>query len=156
MYKRENYRKIIDDLKASRDAAEQAADQRSEMLCRLSEEFRAVETELRSTGMQLFKLACMGKDLTPLMERNQFLNKERERLILSLGYPADFTDPIFPAPSARTRATLTAERDTAPAFARDLFARILSPRASEGSSKSSHSTISVLTFTRATRQPISE
>ena len=98
MYKRENYRKIIDDLKASRDAAEQAADQRSEMLCRLSEEFRAVETELRSTGMQLFKLACMGKDLTPLMERNQFLNKERERLILSLGYPADFTDPIYSCP----------------------------------------------------------
>ena len=98
MYKRENYRKIIDDLKASRDAAEEAAEQRSEMLCRLSEEFRAVETELRSTGMQLFKLACMGKDLTPLMERNQFLNKERERLILSLGYPADFTDPIYSCP----------------------------------------------------------
>lgn len=98
MYKRENYRKIIDDLKASRDAAEQAADQRSEMLCRLSEEFKAVETELRSTGMQLFKLACMGKDLTPLMERNQFLNKERERLILSLGYPADYTDPIYSCP----------------------------------------------------------
>ena len=95
MYKRENYKKIIEDLKASRDAAEQEAEMRSQKLCHLSAEFKSVESELRSTGIQLFKLACKGEDITPLMERNQFLNRERERLIISLGYPADYTDPIY-------------------------------------------------------------
>ena len=95
MYKRENYRRILDELRESREAAERDAELRTQRLCELSEEFRAVDSELRTTGMQLFKLACMGKDLTPLMERNKHLNSERTRLILSLGFPEDYTDPKY-------------------------------------------------------------
>jgi DNA replication protein DnaC len=95
MYTRQNYKKILEELRESRDAAEQDAELRAKRLAESSEEFRKVDTELRSTGMQLFKLACMGKDITPLMERNQYLNGERERIIRELGLPADYTEPKY-------------------------------------------------------------
>ncbi len=98
MYKRENYRKILDEITASREQAEIAADMRSKRLCEISAEYKAVDEELRTTAMQLFKLACLGQDLTPLMERNQFLNKERVRIMTSLGFPEDYTDPKYSCP----------------------------------------------------------
>ena len=98
MYKRENYRKILDEINASREEAENAAEMRSKRLSEISREYRAVDEELRTTAMQLFKLACLGQDLTPLMERNQFLNKERVRIMTSLGFPADYTDPKYSCP----------------------------------------------------------
>ena len=95
MYKRENYKKILEELNSSREEAELAADMRSQRLCEISPEYKAVDDELRTTGMQLFKLACMGKDINPLIERNQFLNDERIRIIKSLGYPEDYTEPKY-------------------------------------------------------------
>ena len=95
MYKRENYRKILEELNSSREEAERDADMRSQRLAELSPEYKAVDDELRTTGMQLFKLACMGKDLTPLIERNQFLNRERVRIMTGLGFPEDYTDPKY-------------------------------------------------------------
>ena len=95
MYKRQNYKKILEDITVSRETAEREADARSEALCAANDELRAIDTELKSTGMKLFKLACLGQDITPLKERNQFLCAERKRIIVSLGYPEDYTEPKY-------------------------------------------------------------
>ena len=95
MYKRQNYKKILEDITVSRETAEREADARSEALCAVNDELRAIDTELKSTGMKLFKLACLGQDITPLKERNQFLCAERKRIIVSLGYPEDYTEPKY-------------------------------------------------------------
>jgi DNA replication protein DnaC len=57
----------------------------------LSPEIAAIDEELRNTGMLIFRTACDGGDITALRERNLALNKRRREIILSLGYPEDYT-----------------------------------------------------------------
>ena len=58
----------------------------------LSEDIREIDAELVKTGLLLFKTACDGGDISPIRERNLFLNKTRKELLLSLGYPEDYTE----------------------------------------------------------------
>lgn len=95
MYTRENYKKVTEELNASRIAREAEAEERNRELCAISRELREIDAELRTTGMQLFKIACAGGDVAPLRERNQFLCRERERIIIELGYPVDYTEPKY-------------------------------------------------------------
>ena len=92
MYNYEKYTAVKAEIERRRLAAEAEADARSAELREKSPEIAEIDSELSGTGMRLFKAALSGEDLTPLKERNQELNKKRRRIIVSLGYPEDYTD----------------------------------------------------------------
>jgi DNA replication protein DnaC len=64
----------------------------------LSEEIREIDSELVGTGPLIFKTACEGKDITPIKERNQALMKRRRELLVSFGYPEDYTEIKYHCP----------------------------------------------------------
>ena len=86
------YARAKAEIERRRTAAISLADSRSALLAEESEEIREIDAELSKTGLNLFKIACEGGDLTPLKERNQALVRKRRDIIVSLGYPADYTD----------------------------------------------------------------
>ena len=92
MYTRENYNKVKDIIDKRRSSARALADSRAERLRNLSSEIREIDDELRGTGLQIFKTACEGGDVTPIKEKNQSLIAKRREIIKSLGYPEDYSD----------------------------------------------------------------
>ena len=79
-------------IEARRNNARAEADGRNEIVRAESEEIAKIDAELSTTGMLIFKTACMGGDITPIKERNKQLQAKRRELIVGLGYPADYTD----------------------------------------------------------------
>ena len=75
-----------------RESARAEADGRAEILRSESEEIAKIDAELSTTGLQLMKAACFGGDISEVRERNKALQNRRREIILSLGYPADYSD----------------------------------------------------------------
>ncbi len=92
MYSRENYQRAREIIEQRRRAAEALADARNLEVRSLSDEIAKIDEELTRTGLDLFRAACEGEDLTPIKDRNQALVAKRRELIVSLGYPADYTE----------------------------------------------------------------
>lgn len=92
MYGFDNYRKVKDEIEKRRLAAIATADSRNEMLRMQSGEIDAIDRELVKTGLSIFRAACDGRDITPIKERNQALVKQRGEILVSLGYPEDYTE----------------------------------------------------------------
>jgi DNA replication protein DnaC len=92
MYSRENYIKAKEEIENRRKGAIATAESRNLELREKYESIRAIDAELSGTGLKLFKLACSGGDIAPLKARNELLVKERRALLVSLGYPEDYTD----------------------------------------------------------------
>ena len=98
MYTRENFKEVKSIIDLRRSTAQANADSKNAEVAALSDEIRAIDKELRATGLKLFKAACSGEDITPIKERNQKLCDERRKLILSLGLPEDYTDVKYECP----------------------------------------------------------
>ena len=98
MYSYENYHKVKEEIEARRRDAVAKADLRAELLREKSEELRAIDKELSSTGLMLFRAACGGQDITPIKERNKQLNEQRKSVITKLGYPEDYTEVKYFCP----------------------------------------------------------
>ena len=92
MYTRENYAASKAEIERRRMDAIATAEERNRELALVSAEIRAIDKELSGTGLLLFKTACMGGDITPIRERNTALVAQRRKLLVSLGYPEDYTD----------------------------------------------------------------
>ena len=92
MYTRENYATSKAEIEARRLNAIATAEERNRELAYISDEIREIDKELSGTGLLLFKTACMGGDITPIRERNTALMAKRREILVSLGYPADYTD----------------------------------------------------------------
>lgn len=92
MYTRENYATSKAEIEARRLNAIATAEERNRELAYISNEIREIDKELSGTGLLLFKTACMGGDITPIRERNTALVAKRREILVSLGYPADYTD----------------------------------------------------------------
>ena len=92
MYGKENYRKVKDEIEARRLDAIARADERNAHLRDECDEIREIDRELVGTGLLLFKTACGGGDIAPIKERNRALTKRRTALLVSLGYPEDYTE----------------------------------------------------------------
>ena len=86
------YDKAKAEIERRRNEARAKADSRSEILRSESDEISEIDTELASTGMLIFKTACQGGDITPIKERNKALQARRREIMVSLGYPEDYTD----------------------------------------------------------------
>ncbi len=95
MYTHENYRKVKEIIEARRLGAIADADARGAEAALRSEEIRAIDKELRGTGLLLFKTACSGGDITPIRARNGELMKRRAEVLSELGLPEDYTEPKY-------------------------------------------------------------
>ena len=92
------YEKAKATIEARRASARAEAEGRNEIVRAESEEIARIDAELATTGMLIFKTACMGGDIAPIKERNKELQARRRQLIVGLGYPADYTDLKYTCP----------------------------------------------------------
>lgn len=92
MYSRENYILAKEEIEARRKNAEATAEARNDELRLLYSEIKEIDDELTGTGLKLFKIACEGGDIAPLRARNEELMARRRKILVGLGYPADYTD----------------------------------------------------------------
>ena len=92
MYSRENYMLAKEEIEARRTNAEATADARNDELRIMYSEIKEIDDELTGTGLKLFKIACEGGDIAPLRARNEELMARRRKILVGLGYPADYTD----------------------------------------------------------------
>ncbi len=99
MYSRNNYNEAKAEIAKRRTDAIADAEGKKTELALLHPELRAIDTELAGTGLLIFKTACQGGDLAPIKERNERLIEKRGKLLLSLGYPADYTEVKFTCPT---------------------------------------------------------
>lgn len=95
MYGYENYQKVKTEIEKRRLGAIAEADRRNLELRAISEDIRIIDAELVKTGLTLFKAACEGADIAPIREKNLSLNATRKKLLVSLGYPEDYTEPHY-------------------------------------------------------------
>ena len=86
------YERAKAEIDARRNAARAEADGRNEIVRAESDEIREIDAELSKTGMLIFKTAVGGGDITPIKERNIALQARRREILVSLGYPEDYTD----------------------------------------------------------------
>ncbi len=98
MYNYEKYTEVKAEIENRRISAEAEADRRCAELREKSPEIAEIDAELSGTGMKLFRAALKGEDLAPLKKRNEELNKRRREIIISLGYPEDYTDAHYTCP----------------------------------------------------------
>lgn len=92
MYSYENYHKVKEEIESNRLESIAEADRRSSKVRALSPEIAEIDAELSGTGPLIFRTAIAGGDITPIKERNQLLNRRRREIIVSLGFPEDYTD----------------------------------------------------------------
>lgn len=98
MYSYENYHKVKDGIEKRRRDALAAAEARELYVRSQSPDIERIDSELSKTGLELFRIACTGGDLEPLKKRNRQLVEERKRLLVRLGYPADYTEVKYSCP----------------------------------------------------------
>ena len=70
MYTRDNYQKIKERIENRRAAAEAEADLRRSELEVRSPEIKSIDKEMRQVGLEVFRAACSGADITPIREKN--------------------------------------------------------------------------------------
>ena len=92
MYNANIYQKAKETIANRRQTALSVAEARNMELRALSPEINEIDSELTKTGLELFRVACAGENITPLRERNQKLCERRRELIVKLGLPADYTE----------------------------------------------------------------
>ena len=95
MFEREIFHKVKLMLEERRTKAIDTAEEHNLMLRATSPAIAEIDAELTKTGLLLFRTACAGEDITPIRERNLALQEKRRETLLSLGLPADYTDPQF-------------------------------------------------------------
>ncbi len=95
MYNYESYSRVKDTLAKRRQSAIDLAESRNIALRNESSEIREIDSELTKTGFLLFKTAVAGGDINKIKERNLALGKRRREIIVSLGYPEDYTEVSF-------------------------------------------------------------
>ena len=98
MYGYDNYQKVKELIEKRRESAIREAEARDAELRLESREIREIDAELTGTGLLLFKTACAGGDLAPIRERNTALMKKRGEVLLSLGYPKDYSEIKYTCP----------------------------------------------------------
>ena len=69
MYTRDNYEASKNEIEARRVGAIATAEERNAELSLRSPEIRAIDEELRKTGLELFRIACSGGSIDELKEK---------------------------------------------------------------------------------------
>lgn len=98
MYSRKNYNEAKEEIAKRRTDAIASAEEKKKELARKYPEIQRIDSELACTGMLIFKTACQGGDISAVREQNEKLVAKKGELLLSLGYPADYTEVKFTCP----------------------------------------------------------
>lgn len=101
MYTRDNYREAKDEIEARRTSAIALAERRCEELAAASPEIRKIDEELRGTGLELFRVACSGGDLSAVRKKNEELMSARREELKRLGLPEDYTEVRYTCEKCR-------------------------------------------------------
>lgn len=101
MHNYENFHKVKEMIDARRHQAIAESDaRRADVQLRIPE-IAEIDDELFKTGPQIFRALVTKADVTPLRERNQYLNKRRREVLRANGYPEDYTDVHYNCPTCR-------------------------------------------------------
>lgn len=97
---RENFDKIKLQYETKKYNAIKDAEARTSVIHAQYPEIKAIDIELRATGVNIMREAMKGKEgleerLRILEEKNVSLQKKRKELLKSLGLPEDCTDPRY-------------------------------------------------------------
>ncbi len=95
MYISGNYKKVKDEIENRRMAAVATAELHNEEVREKNPAIREIDEELTRTGLAIFRTACRGGDLAPVKARNMELCEKRRALLVSMGLPADYTEPQY-------------------------------------------------------------
>lgn len=98
MYISDNYKRVKDELEARRLAAVRLADEHNDELRARYPDIAEIDRELTKTGLLIFRTALAGGDIAPVRERNLSLCQRRRELLLSYGYPSDYTEVHYTCP----------------------------------------------------------
>ncbi len=105
-YNQENYKRVCEAYRYKYREAYAIAEQRTLEIHAKSPEIAAIDRQLRATGAEV-ALAVIGMGteykakLAEVREKNAHLQAERERLLVALGYPKDYTLPPYECPKCR-------------------------------------------------------
>ena len=98
-YNKENFRRIAGEFANKRSRAEDDADLRRIDAERVIPELRQIHLRLSESGLEIFESALSGKDpdiaLAKIKNENTELRKRKTELLLSHGFPADYTEPKY-------------------------------------------------------------
>lgn len=102
-YRKENIRKVREELERSRQNALQAAEERTRELHEKIPELREIDRALSRTGLEIFAAAMKGRAglderIAKLRKTNETLQADRAAVLQSSGYPIDYTAPKFSCP----------------------------------------------------------
>ncbi len=98
MYMKESYRKVKEALDERRRRALDVAEERNAALRQTYPEIEQIDRELTKTGLLLFRAASGVGDVQAIRERNLQLNEKRRALLLSYGYPENYTEVQYTCP----------------------------------------------------------
>ena len=95
-YNRENYRKIRDEYANKNLRAREDAERRADELHARFPDIASIDRILADTGMRIFGEAMKGRDglderIANLRAQNEELRKTRAELLVSRGYPSDYS-----------------------------------------------------------------
>ncbi|MGN1095085.1 MAG: hypothetical protein ACI4QR_01715, partial [Eubacteriales bacterium] len=96
-YNLENWQKISEEYSGKNMRAQNAADERREKLHTLFPEIKEIDAALSETGLKIFSAAMSGegdldKKIDELKKSNDELLHARREILISNGYPADYSD----------------------------------------------------------------
>lgn len=99
----DNYSKIKRDFENKKRNAIADAESRTAELHIKYPDIKAIDTELRATGINIMREAMKGKvgleeRIKKLENRNMLLQQNRAKLLASYGLPEDYTDPKYECP----------------------------------------------------------
>ncbi len=100
-YQQENYRKIREEYETKYLKAREAADARRAEVYLAIPEIKAADEELRSLGLEIMGAALSGSPeaaVSAIKEKTQAIRQARGELLVSRGYPADYTDIKYECP----------------------------------------------------------
>ncbi|MBO5274311.1 MAG: ATP-binding protein [Clostridia bacterium] len=99
-FNRDNYKKVKRAFEEKERAAKDTADAKKRALGAQYPDIAAVDRELSQTSMLIMREISQGPDriverIDELRRSNLALQKVREELLISHGYPANYTDPAY-------------------------------------------------------------
>ncbi len=91
---------VADDFERKRIEGESSRNCRLNEVYSLCPEVRSIDKDLATVGSEIVKATLMGKEglaerIADIKERNLALQKKRGELLCALGYPADYTEPVY-------------------------------------------------------------
>lgn len=101
-----NYFELISDrYRERRKKARDLCDARKAEVYALSPEVWDIDRELSKTSSKILSAACAGGDIEAAVAKikaeNEKLRRRRAELLVSAGFPADFTDIVYTCPKCR-------------------------------------------------------